>query len=1002
MDNPGISLFQGTDININNSQNNEEEEDLEDQIRRKEELQNLLQANLDDFKYDDSTINSSTNISMVSVDNIEQNYKNAITPSEQLKVLYDVRVREIQALHDEYNQYKETAKRDIDSLKHKNILFEQELRQAQISLKNSESLLVDKTQVINTLTSNLAGKDDELKSLKDIIKANEAELMTYKSELTELHLKFQAHNGPFNLTAKYNSEEYQKSLQEKISKLEELLEDERQKREHYVKEKDVLQEEIQRLVVEKVDFEKENEALISTFDAAQSQCRDLIDVVETLRKENDHLRERMKQQNSFKTENADGTDHNLTDHSSLINHNERLKKMLLDKSVEIDSLKSELKFYVQDIKELLEYRQLKCDIYKKEFEKCNNVSHTKDLLILQNDLQNYRRIIDDKNQQILTLNSNNKDLKEKIEEMLLQTRNEIQNISSKYSVPKLEIMSKELEKAEDTVKILSEKLEESEKRRLSIMKKMQNKIDQNDAEVVGELEKCRHELREVKALLVKERDQNAVLFDELQFSKNEVLSLRNQVDKMRLAQKKSDSPRKSPNKNERDSEDQGTKKEYEQLKDQIKQVMQHLVKNNTSSGREPPLIVKEIKEQMDTFLINIEGASIEKGILEEKFCSWKKLFDDVILKDPDEVLKSQYQQALIGLHSSNEKLKELEKTILGLKSAVDAGEDDKRILNTDLENYRMKLEKAEHVCQQLVKEINNLKHNQHSTDEIKKQLEETTVQLNLKDNELRSKLEQLTKIEEDRRELCKKLDKEKSDVDKLRIENSQLVDELKQAKEQLAKRNLIKEFDVASRSSDSDKENAVLKQVLNYKNNLDEELLKAKELKLRDEIQIEYQKRLSDVEKTYKNMCKDIKDVSKQYEDKLEQQEKQYREYLKMVLKECEKCTKESEEEKIELTNQLKWLRQDFDNYKSSVISNEERYLKIMKNMERESEKSIEAWKTWSRKVVSSCLDIEATNKKIRDKVLYNLQVHDQEVAAIQKGFDAKIEKKQQKDKRNS
>lgn len=38
MDNPGISLFQGTDININNSQNNEEEEDLEDQIRRKEEV----------------------------------------------------------------------------------------------------------------------------------------------------------------------------------------------------------------------------------------------------------------------------------------------------------------------------------------------------------------------------------------------------------------------------------------------------------------------------------------------------------------------------------------------------------------------------------------------------------------------------------------------------------------------------------------------------------------------------------------------------------------------------------------------------------------------------------------------------------------------------------------------------------------------------------------------------------------------------------------------------
>lgn len=38
MDNPGVSLFQGADIQINNSKNIEEEEDLEDQLRRKEEV----------------------------------------------------------------------------------------------------------------------------------------------------------------------------------------------------------------------------------------------------------------------------------------------------------------------------------------------------------------------------------------------------------------------------------------------------------------------------------------------------------------------------------------------------------------------------------------------------------------------------------------------------------------------------------------------------------------------------------------------------------------------------------------------------------------------------------------------------------------------------------------------------------------------------------------------------------------------------------------------------
>lgn len=130
--NPGVSLFQGADIQIDNAKNVEEEEDLEDQIRRKEEvlllftilvrfvcksslksceykqrvffsvfvnvctynsqLQNLLQAKLDDFNYDDSTINSSTNVSLVSNGNFEQLYKDAITPDEQLKVLYEVRL----------------------------------------------------------------------------------------------------------------------------------------------------------------------------------------------------------------------------------------------------------------------------------------------------------------------------------------------------------------------------------------------------------------------------------------------------------------------------------------------------------------------------------------------------------------------------------------------------------------------------------------------------------------------------------------------------------------------------------------------------------------------------------------------------------------------------------------------------------------------------------------------------------------------------------------------
>lgn len=44
MDNgPGVSLFQGTNINIENAlQNQEEAEDIEDQIRRQEEVYHVI------------------------------------------------------------------------------------------------------------------------------------------------------------------------------------------------------------------------------------------------------------------------------------------------------------------------------------------------------------------------------------------------------------------------------------------------------------------------------------------------------------------------------------------------------------------------------------------------------------------------------------------------------------------------------------------------------------------------------------------------------------------------------------------------------------------------------------------------------------------------------------------------------------------------------------------------------------------------------------------------
>lgn len=70
---------------------------------------------------------------------------------------------------------------------------------------------------------------------------------------------------------------------------------------------------------------------------------------------------------------------------------------------------------------------------------------------MQNDLQNYKRLIEDKNQQILTLNSTNKELLEKLEDMLSQTRNDIQNFSHKYNLPQLQKMTEDLRQSQDRI-----------------------------------------------------------------------------------------------------------------------------------------------------------------------------------------------------------------------------------------------------------------------------------------------------------------------------------------------------------------------------------------------------------------------------------------------------------------------------------------------------------------------------------------------------------------------
>ncbi|CAH2001747.1 unnamed protein product [Acanthoscelides obtectus] len=287
---PSSSLFQNTDLNVNKSQNEEEEEDLEDQKRRKEELQNLLVAKLDDFNFDESTINSSTNISTASNDDIQHKYKYASTTNEQLQVLYEVRTRELATLREEYEKYKAEKSKEIDNLKNKLILGEAENHQLKISLKNAENLLVEKTTMINDLRKELNVVTNHAKQYEKDIEELQIEISTYQTTLNDLHMKNLTQTP---LSNKINAEEIQKIHQEQISKLDTLLKDQTRLSEQYLKEINNLRQELQRLVEIELTDKTAINVLTTNFDSAQKQCEELINIIEVLTNENRHLQERL-------------------------------------------------------------------------------------------------------------------------------------------------------------------------------------------------------------------------------------------------------------------------------------------------------------------------------------------------------------------------------------------------------------------------------------------------------------------------------------------------------------------------------------------------------------------------------------------------------------------------------------------------------------------------------------------------------------------------------------
>lgn len=263
--------------------------------------------------------------------------------------------------------------------------------------------------------------------------------------------------------------------------------------------------------------------------------------------------------------------------------------------------------------------------------------------------------------------------------------------------------------------------------------------------------------------------------------------------------------------------------------------MEHLEKK--TDVRHSSHLIPKITAQMSNFLAEIEGRSIEKGLLEEKIHTWIKMLRDVEIEgQPDEALKAQYKEAI-------RKNKELEEIIQELKNSITTGEDEQSALSVQLEN-------AKKVQIELEKSVEKLKVTLKSReDELQKfkmqtgDLDVLRKELKLKEDDLVECQQRIKRLEEEKKETKKWLENVKNEMDRLRNENNKLIEQTKISG--------------------------------NEQHHVEEELVKT-ELKLRDELQLEYQSRINEIENRYEKAFKETTDLSKQQKAELEAQDKKY------------------------------------------------------------------------------------------------------------------------------
>lgn len=152
-------------------------------------------------------------------------------------------------------------------------------------------------------------------------------------------------------------------------------------------------------------------------------------------------------------------------------------------------------------------------------------------------------------------------------------------------------------------------------------------------------------------------------------------------------------------------------------------------------------------------------------------------------------------------------------------------------------------------------------------------------------------------------------------------------------------------------------------------------LLKA-EVSIQEQLRKEYERKVSKIEDTYKSIFEN----NQLKLNKFKEQEKLHRDQLSELLSKYAQIMSPVQKENAELKERLGQIeRQYVELKKSGEISKKEHNFHLQQ-MQTETGKEIDAWKTWAKSFVQACLNLEKINAQSRNTVLNSLKGGDLQV----------------------